>query len=158
MNLSENLSYKEAIYSATAIKKDIPNSPTIQHLESLKATAKNICQPIRDHFGVAIRVTSGYRSEELNSLIGGSRTSQHSKGEALDLDAQVYSKITNEDIFDYISEHLIFDQLIWEFGDSTEPDWVHVSYKSEGENRGEELVAYKKNGRTKYKFYNKSKL
>jgi len=151
MMLSENLSFKEATYSATAIKKDIPNNPTIEHLKNLKATAEHIFQPIRDFFGVPIKVTSGYRSQELNDLIGGSSTSQHSIGQALDLDADVYGKITNAQIFSFIETKIEFDQMIWEFGDDKNPNWVHVSYRTDGKNRGEKLIAYKKNGRTKYK-------
>ena len=103
MRLSDNLSLKEVTKSATAIKHGISNEPSIEHLENLKAIAENIFQPIRNHFGVPIAVTSGYRSEELNKRIGGSLTSQHSKGEALDLDADVYGQVTNKEIFEYIN-------------------------------------------------------
>jgi zinc D-Ala-D-Ala carboxypeptidase len=150
MKLTTNLSLAEVTKSATALRKGIANEPTIAHLEALKAVANNIFQPCRDYFGKPLAVTSGYRSEALNDLIGGSKKSQHSKGEALDLDAQVYGGFTNAELFNYIREHLTFDQLIWEFGTDQEPDWVHCSYKSEG-NRGEVLVAYKENGKTRYK-------
>ena len=148
MKLSENLSLKEVTKSATAIKRGISNEPTIEHLENLKAIAENIFQPLRNHFGVPIAVSSGYRSAELNRLIGGSSTSQHCKGEALDLDAM--RGLTNADIFGYLKEHTDFDQLIWEFGDDENPDWVHCSY-TRGKNRGEVLQAYKHNGKTHYK-------
>ena len=153
MMLSDNLSYKEVIYSNTAIAREIPNEPTIEHLENLKAIAKNVFQPLRDHFGVPIKVTSGYRSKELNDAIGGSSTSQHSFGQALDLDADAFGGITNAQIFAFIDERLVFDQMIWEFGDNKNPDWVHVSYKTDGKNRGEKLIAYKKDGKTKYKLH-----
>ena len=147
MKLSENLSLAEVIKSNTAIKKGIDNSPTEQHLESLKLLAENIFQPIREHFGVPIGISSGYRSEALNRVIGGSSsTSQHCKGEAFDLDADMFGKITNKEIFDFIKDNLDFDQLINEFDYS----WVHVSYKKEG-NRKQVLEAYKKEGKTKYK-------
>lgn len=136
--------------SATAIKHGIANEPTEEHLTNLKAVATNIFQPCRDYFGKPLAVTSGYRSEALNDLIGGSKRSQHSKGEALDLDAQVYGGFTNAELFHYIKDNLDFDQLIWEFGNDQEPDWVHCSYKSEG-NRKEVLIAYRANGRTQYK-------
>ena len=137
--------------SATAIKHGIANEPNSQHLTNLKAVATNIFQPCRDYFGKPLAVTSGYRSPELNDLIGGSKRSQHSKGEALDLDAQVYGGLTNRELFMYIKDHLEFDQLIGEFPDDVgEFAWVHCSYKSEG-NRGEVLVAYKDNGKTRYK-------
>ena len=99
-----------------------------------------------------IFISSGYRSEALNEAIGGSKTSQHSKGEALDLDADVYGVITNADIFHYIEDNLDYDQLIWEFGTEENPDWVHVSFKKDGSNRREKLRAERANGRTTYRF------
>jgi zinc D-Ala-D-Ala carboxypeptidase len=152
MRLSENLTVKEVTKSATAIKHGISNEPSIEHLENLKAIAENIFQPARAHFGVPIAVTSGYRSQELNKIIGGSSRSQHSKGEALDLDADVYGGITNKQLFDYLIDHTDFDQLIWEFGDDQNPDWVHVSYKKEG-NRGEVLRAKRIKGKVHYEIY-----
>ena len=149
MMLSKNLSLAEVTKSATAIKHGIANEPSSQHLTNLKAVATNIFQPCRDYFGKPLAVTSGYRSEALNDLIGGSKRSQHSKGEALDLDAQVYGGFTNAQLFNYIRENLDFDQLIWEFGNDQEPDWVHCSYTTE--NRGEVLIAYKDSGKTRYK-------
>lgn len=151
MQLSKNLSVAEVTKSATAIKHDISNEPTIEHLENLKALAQNVFQPLREHFGKPIGITSGYRSEELNKRIGGSSTSQHCKGEAIDIDADVFGGLTNAQIFGYLEDHVVFDQLIWEFGTNTEPDWVHVSYKRDGKNRGEKLIAFKKNGKTLYK-------
>jgi len=152
MQLSKNLSLKELTKSATAIKKGISNEPTKEHLENLKAVAENIFQPLRDYFGVPIAVTSGYRSASLNRIIGGSSTSQHCKGEAIDLDADVYGNLTNAAIFGYLKEYTDFDQLIWEYGDDENPAWVHCSYKAEG-NRGEVLVAYKDKGKTRYKAF-----
>lgn len=149
--LSDNLTLAEVLKSQAAVRHGIDNSPTVTHLIALKAVARNIFQPLRDHFGVPIAVTSGYRSEALNKLIGGSPSSQHSKGEALDLDADVYGGITNADIFYFIKDHLVFDQLIFEFGTEENPAWVHASYKDDNTNRFEVLIAYKENGRTKYK-------
>lgn len=150
MKLSKNLSLVEVTKSATAIKHGIANEPTEEHLTNLKAVATNIFQPCRDYFGKPLAVTSGYRSEALNDLIGGSKRSQHSKGEALDLDAQVYGGFTNAELFHHIKDNLDFDQMIWEFGTDLEPDWVHCSYKAEG-NRKEVLIAYRSNGRTHYR-------
>lgn len=151
MKLSDNLTLKEVVHSNTAIKHGIDNSPTAEHLENLKAIATDVFQPIREHFGKPIYVSSGYRSYALNERIGGSTMSQHSKGQALDLDADVFGGLTNAQLFAYIAEFIVFDQLIWEFGDSKNPDWVHVSYKKEGKNRGQKLLAYKKGGKTLYK-------
>lgn len=149
MNLSDNLSLAEAIKSATALRKGIANKPTQSHLINLKEVANNIFQPCRKHFGKPLRVTSGYRSEELNKAIGGSSKSQHSKGEALDM--QSTKGYTNKELFMFIKDHLDFDQLIGEFPDNVgEFAWVHCSYKKEG-NRGEVLIAYKDdNNKTKY--------
>ena len=146
--LSKNLSLVEVMKSATAIKHGIANEPSSEHLTNLKAVATNIFQPCRDYFGKPLAVTSGYRSPKLNELIGGSKRSQHSKGEALDLDAQVYGGFTNAELFHYIKDNLDFDQLIWEFGTDEEPDWIHCSYTTE--NRREVLKAYKHNGKTRY--------
>ena len=148
MILSKNLSLAEVMKSATAIKHGIANEPSLEHLTNLKAVAINIVQPCRDYFGKPLAVTSGYRSPELNDLIGGSKRSQHSKGEALDLDAQVYGGFTNAELFHYIKDNLEFDQLIWEFGNDQEPDWIHCSYTTN--NRGEVLRAYRHNGKTRY--------
>ena len=150
MKLSENLSLAEVTKSATAIKHGIANEPTQEHLQNLKSVAENVFQPIREHFAMPVGVSSGYRSNALNDLIGGSKRSQHSKGEALDLDADIYGGITNRDIFEFIKDHLDFDQLIYEFGTDEEPAWVHVSYKSDN-NRGEVLQAIRQNGKVIYK-------
>ena len=91
-----------------------------------------------------IFISSGYRSKALNEAIGGSKTSQHSKGEAIDIDMDYRNGPENEDIFHYIRENLPFDQLIWEFGTDSRPDWVHVSYKKGGPQRGQILNSQKK--------------
>ena len=111
--------------------------------------AEMIFQPLRSYVGGPIKITSFFRSPELNQAIGGSKSSQHCKGQAMDLD-DVYGHKTNAEMFDYIRENLDFDQLIWEFGDDNNPDWVHVSYVSPDENRKRCLKAYKENGKSKY--------
>ena len=146
MKLSKNLTLVEATKSHTAIKYGISNKPSGDHLSNLIQIASKIFQPVRDHFQKPIIVSSGYRSQALNDIIGGASGSQHSKGEALDLDGSVDNFL----IFEYIKNNLEFDQLIWEFGDDENPDWVHVSYKSEN-NRGEVLLAVRQNGRVIYK-------
>jgi len=151
MKLSKNLSLKEVTKSITALRHGIDNTPDDQVINNLELIAKEIFQPTRDHFGVPIAVTSGYRSKELNQKIGGSTYSQHMAGEALDLDADVFGRITNADIFKFIYTHLEYDQLIWEFGDDEEPAWIHVSYKrKKGENRNRTLKAVKEDGKTTY--------
>ena len=152
MKLSKNLTLSEVLISQTAKRLGLSNEPKQQHLESLKDISSCIFQPLRDHFKVPIHVSSGYRSLELNSAIGGSKSSQHMKGEALDLDADYYKGITNSQIFYFIKNNLVFDQLIWEFGNSENPSWVHVSF-SRGNNRNKVMKAYKKDGRTSYELF-----
>ena len=152
MNLSEHLSLKEVITSSTAKRLGISNEPTPEHLNNLKLVAEKIFEPIRNHFDKPIKVSSGYRSKELNSAIpGSSLTSQHCSGEALDLDQDDMSTgITNKMVFEYIKNNLNFDQLIWEFGSDSNPDWVHVSYDSAGKQRKQILKAVRNNGKTSY--------
>ena len=135
MKLSKNLSLAEATKSTTAKRLGINNLPDEWATENLRQVAINVFQPLRDAFDCPIFVSSGYRGPELNSAIGGSTRSQHMEGRALDLDADVFGRCTNSQIFNYIKENLEFDQLIWEFGDSDNPDWVHVSYVYGGDNR-----------------------
>jgi len=150
MKLSKNLSLSEITKSNTAIRKGISNNPTHGHLDNLVKLAANIFQPIREALGVPIGISSGYRSKELNNIIGGSSYSQHCKGEALDLDADIYGGCTNAEIFNFIKDNLVFDQLIWEFGNDEQPNWVHVSYTDEDTNRMMVLKATRVNNRTKY--------
>jgi hypothetical protein len=151
MKLSKNLTLKEAIKSNTAIRLGIPNIPEDWEIHNLRAVAENVFQPVRDHFGVPIAVSSGYRSKKLNKAIGGSKYSQHMIGEALDIDAHVFGKVTNAEIFNYIKNNLEWDQMIWEFGDDEEPNWVHVSYKEAGHNRKQIKRAYRDHKGVYYK-------
>ncbi len=149
MQLSKNLALAEVTRSETAKRRGISNMPTPEHIENFKKLAENVFQPIRDHFGVPIRISSGYRSAALNKAIGGASSSQHCKGEAIDIDMDG-TTVTNKQIFDFIKDNVNFDQLIWEFGTDTNPDWVHVSYNSDGAQRKQILKAIKKGGATAY--------
>jgi hypothetical protein len=149
MQLSKNLSLAEVIRSETAKRKGISNMPTEAHIENFKLLAEKVFQPIREHFGVPIHISSGYRSAALNTAIKGSGSSQHCSGEAIDIDMDGTS-ITNAAIFNYIKDNLEFDQLIWEFGTDANPDWVHVSYESTGKQRKMMLKAVKKGNGTQY--------
>lgn len=152
MQLSKNLVLAEVTRSETAKRKGISNMPTPEHIENFKLLAEKVFQPIREHFGKPIHISSGYRSKALNSAIGGALSSQHCSGEAIDIDMDG-TDITNAQIFNYIKDNLEFDQLIWEFGTDTNPDWVHVSYESTGKQRKQILRALKKGGSTSYKPY-----
>lgn len=158
MQLSKNLALAEVTRSETAKRKGISNMPTPEHIENFKKLAENVFQPIRDHFGVPIRISSGYRSAALNKAIGGAGktvngvyipSSQHCTGEAIDIDMDG-TTVTNAQIFNFIKDNLEFDQLIWEFGTDTNPDWVHVSYESTGKQRKQILKAVKKGSATSY--------
>lgn len=129
MNLTRNISLEELTTSQTATRLKINNTPTPEIIENLKVVATQV-QKVRDHFGKPLIISSGYRSEKLNSAIGGARNSQHTKGEAIDI--QSTNGYTNADIFNYIKNNLDFDQLIWEYGTRKEPKWVHISYKKSG--------------------------
>jgi hypothetical protein len=154
MQLSAHLSLAEVTRSDSAKRKGISNQPTPQHIENFKKLAEKVFEPIRNHFGVPIHISSGYRSKALNEAIGGSLTSQHCQGEAIDIDMDGSTNgVSNADVFKYIKDHLEFDQLIWEFGSNTNPDWVHVSYESTGRQRKQILKAKKVRGKTVYEPY-----
>ena len=150
MQLSEHLTLAEVTKSQTATRLGIDNDPDAHQLAALKAVAENIFEPLRNHFGVPIGISSGLRSKALNKAIGGSTRSQHCHGQALDIDADIYGGINNRNIFRFIQNNLDFDQLIWEFGSDDNPAWVHVSFVNDGTNRGQTLRAIKENGKTKY--------
>jgi zinc D-Ala-D-Ala carboxypeptidase len=154
MKLSEHLDLSEVTRSESAKRKGISNMPTEAHIANFKLLAEKIFEPIRNHFRCPIIISSGYRSKELNAAIGGSLTSQHCQGEAIDIDMDgTPNGVTNRMVFDYIKENLYFDQLIYEFGDAKNPDWVHVSYKSTGKQRKQILRATRSNGKTVYSNY-----
>ena len=151
MNLSKNLTLHEMTRSEMAKRKGVSNQPTEEHIANMIVLAEKIFQPIRDYFGVPIHVSSGYRSAALNKKVGGSKPSQHMKGEAMDIDMDgTNTGVTNVQVFNFIRANLIFDQLIWEFGNSTSPDWVHLSYNTSGTNRRHVLRATKGTFGTKY--------
>ena len=129
-NLSANLTLAEAITSQTATRLKIKNTPTPADVARMVLVANHVFQPVRHFFNTPIRASSFYRSPALNKAVGGSRTSQHMTGEAIDM--QGTNGLTNAEIFLYIKNNLDFDQLIWEFGTTKEPAWVHVSYKRNG--------------------------
>lgn len=153
MNISKNLELSELTRSDSAKRSGISNMPTPAHIENLKLLASKVFEKVRDHFGRPIRISSGYRSAALNKITkGASTTSQHSKGEAIDIDMD-NTEISNAQVFNYILDNLEFDQLIWEFGTDKNPDWVHVSYSSTGKQRKQVLKAIKSAGVTKYVTY-----
>ena len=148
--ISEHVSFKEGIKSHTATRLNINNAPSDLDLINMKTICEKVFEPLREFVGGPIAINSFYRAPKLNSAIGGSTSSQHCSGRALDIDDK-YGYKTNAEMFKYIQCNLDYDQMIWEFGDVNNPDWVHVSYVSEDVNRRRCLIAYKENGKTKYK-------
>jgi zinc D-Ala-D-Ala carboxypeptidase len=148
MKLSAHLDLSEVIRSESAKRNGISNMPIPLHIENFKLLAEKVFEPVRLHFGVPIHISSGYRSVELNKCIGGSLTSQHCSGEAIDIDMDGSpSGVTNKMVFDYIKDNLVYDQIINEFDYS----WVHVSYAANGKNRKQALDAIRINGKTTYR-------
>ena len=147
--ISKHISDKEAVYSTTALRRGIDNKPNGEQLGNMKLIAEKIFEPLRSFVGGPIKINSFFRSPELNTAIGGSKTSQHCKGQAMDID-DTFGYKTNAEMYNFIKEHLNFDQMIWEFGDDNNPNWVHVSYVSNEKNRNRCLKAYKDKGKTKY--------
>lgn len=145
MNLSKHVTVKEFEYSQKAVSKGIDNSMNSEQKENAIALCQNIFEPLRALKGKPIKISSGFRGENLNKITkGASRTSQHCKGQAMDV------KISKEEFY-FIKENLNFDQLIWEHGTKEQPQWVHVSYdRNKTIQRGQVLRALKINGETKY--------
>ena len=147
--ISKHISYKEGVHSITAIRKGIDNETNEEQLANMKLVANNVFEPLRVFINGPIKVNSFFRSPDLNKAIGGSTKSQHCKGQAIDID-DTYGKATNAEMYWWIKENLDFDQMIWEFGNNDNPDWVHVSYVSPDKNRNRCLKAYREDGKTKY--------
>ncbi len=152
MKVTEHVSYKEVIKSNTATRRGIENIPSGEQMENIKLLCENVFEPLREHVGGPIAINSLFRSVDLNRAIGGSSTSQHCavNGAAMDID-DTYGIMSNADMFEFIKK-LDFDQLIWEYGDDENPDWVHVSYKKNG-NRKQILKCSKVKGKTVYSLY-----
>ena len=147
--ISKHISDKEGVYSITAMRLGLDNKPGQFLLGNMKELAEQVFEPLREWVGGPIRINSFYRSKVLNKAIGGSTTSQHCKGQAIDID-DTNCKKTNAEMYAWIKENLNFDQMIWEFGDDNNPNWVHISYVNEIDNRNRCLKAYKEGGKTKY--------
>ena len=148
--ISNHISWNEAIRSKTAEKHEIENIPNQQQIVNMKTIAQNIFEPLRVWANEPIRINSFFRSPELCKKIKSKSTSQHTKGQALDIDAM--GQKTNGELFEYIKDNLNFDQLIWEHGDNENPDWIHVSYISDDGNRKRVMRAEKINGKTNYRY------
>jgi zinc D-Ala-D-Ala carboxypeptidase len=149
LQISNHISYAEAIYSDTAKREGINNYFTAEQLVRMKIVAERVYERVIAYFGVPVYISSFFRNSVLNAFLGGSDTSQHVLGEAMDLDADFYGRITNKQIFDYVKDNLEFDQLIWEKGTDEEPAWVHVSFTARRPNRKQILKTKTADGQTK---------
>ena len=147
--ISKHISYKEGVYSITATRRGIDNVPNDEQLANMELIAEKVFEPLRKYVCGPIKINSFFRCPDLNKAIGGSSKSQHCQGQAIDID-DTYGKVANSEMYHYIKENLDFDQLIWEFGDDDNPNWVHVSYVSKEDNRNRCLKAYKEQGKSKY--------
>jgi zinc D-Ala-D-Ala carboxypeptidase len=148
MNLSANFTLKELTKSDTATRLGLDNTPDEDTIENLKLLCEKVLQPVREHFGKSVTVNSGYRSPESNAAVGGSKTSDHCKGQAADIEID---GIANPDLAQWIMDNLDYTQLILEFYTQGQPNsgWVHVSYNPEKLTK-QELTAIKVAGKTTY--------
>lgn len=147
--LTEHFTLEEMTTSPTAKKLGLPNTPTTEHIENMRYCCEKILEPVRAHFGKAVTINSSYRSPAVNKAVGGSTTSQHVNGQAIDFEIQ---GISNKVVADWVADNLEFDQVILEFyveGDKNS-GWVHASIKKEGGNRKQKLIAKKDGSSTKY--------
>ena len=156
MNISNHISYVEVTRSDMAKRLGISNIPSVEQLENIKILAEKVFEPIREHFNVPVYISSFFRSKELNKKLKGASSSQHlaNNGAAMDIDADIFGGITNKEIFNYIKDHLGFDQLILEnvSSDGT-GGWIHCSYVDEDKNRNQVLIMTIKNGKKYYEKY-----
>ena len=149
MKLTENFSLAEMTKSETALRQGLDNTPGDEEIDNLRKLAENVLQPIREAYGRGVKVNSGFRHPDVNAAVGGSRTSDHCKGQAADIEIP---GIANADLAQWIVDNCEFRQVILEFYTPGIPDsgWVHVSYV-EGDNKKQVLTAMKENGKTVYK-------
>jgi zinc D-Ala-D-Ala carboxypeptidase len=148
MNLTKNFTLAEMTKSETALRHDLENTPNEQEISAMKLLAEKVLQPVRDHFGKGVKVNSGFRNQDVNQKVGGSRNSDHTRGQACDIEIP---GIPNAELAEWIKDNLEYNQLILEFYTPGVPDsgWVHVSYIPE-DNKKQVLTATKKDGKTVY--------
>jgi zinc D-Ala-D-Ala carboxypeptidase len=148
MNLTKNFTLSELTKSETALRKGLDNEPTQEIISALQLLAVNVLQPVRDHYAKSVKVNSGYRSPEVNASVGGSKTSDHCKGQAADIEIP---GVANAELAEYIKDKLQFTQLILEFYTQGVPDsgWVHVSYDPSNLKK-QVMTAVRRDGKTVY--------
>ena len=147
--ISEHVSYTEGVKSNTALRLGLDNIPNPDQLQCMHEIARDVFEPLREWVGGPIKINSFFRGEPVNTAIGGSVRSQHMKGQAMDID-DTFGVKTNAAMYHFIKDNLDFDQLIWEFGNDDNPNWIHVSYVTHRENRKKLTIAKRVNGKVKY--------
>ena len=148
MKLTDNFSLAEMTKSDTALRLDMDNTPGPEEIENMSRLCECVLQPVRNHFGKGVKVNSGFRHPNVNAKVGGSKTSDHCKGMAADIEIP---GVANADLAKWIVDNLEFRQVILEFYTPGVPDsgWVHVSYNP-SDNKKQVLTATKKEGKTVY--------
>jgi zinc D-Ala-D-Ala carboxypeptidase len=148
MNLTKNFTLSEMVKSETALRNNLDNTPGEAEIASLKLLAEKVLQPVRDHFGKGVKVNSGFRHPNVNAAVGGSKTSDHCRGQAADIEIP---GVPNAELAEWIKANLSFTQLILEFYTPGIPDsgWVHVSYNPDNLKK-QDMTAVKKDGKTVY--------
>lgn len=147
--ISDHVSYKEGVNSRTGDRLNLENIPNTEQLKCMTSIAEDVFEPLRKWVNGPIKINSFFRGKAVNTAIGGSRNSQHMKGQAMDID-DTFGYESNSNMYRYIKDNLDFDQLIWEFGTDDNPNWIHVSYVTHRPNRKKLTVALKRNGKTVY--------
>ena len=148
MNLTRNFTLAEMTKSETALRHGLENTPGEAEIAAMQLLCEKVLQPVREYYGMGVKVNSAYRHPDVNSKVGGSRNSDHTRGQAADIEIP---GVANADLAEWIKDNLEFRQLILEFYTPGIPDsgWVHVSYVAE-DNKKEVLTATKKDGKTVY--------
>lgn len=146
--LTKNFSLAEMVKSETALRNNLDNTPGEAEIANLKVLAEKVLQPVRDHFGKGVKVNSGFRHPDVNAAVGGSKTSDHCRGQAADIEIP---GVPNAELAEWIKANLQFTQLILEFYTPGIPDsgWVHVSYNPDNLKK-QDMTAIKKDGKTVY--------
>jgi hypothetical protein len=149
MQLTENFSLNEMIKSETALRHGLDNTPGEQEIENLRLLCQQVLQPLRDAWQRGIKVNSGFRHPNVNAAVGGSKTSDHCRGQAADIEIP---GVSNYDLAKYIEQYFDYTQLILEFYTPGIPDsgWVHVSYDINNLKK-QSMTAMRENGKTVYK-------
>jgi hypothetical protein len=150
--LSKYATLDECSRSVTASRLGIDNNPPLEVRDNLREICSKVFDPCREFVGGPLAIASGYRCPKLNKAVGGSKTSEHMLGQALDIDCDTFGGKTNAELFYFIKDNLDFNQLIWEFGTDKNPEWVHVSY-SRLNNKKKVIKATKVKGKTIYTIF-----